>query len=91
MVSAFEERRNVLLEALDEMGLTVPTPRGAFYVMPEVPDGWVDDVIEEGVIVVPGDAFGDRGEGYARMSYAIGMEDLKDAIRIMQRVTKQYN
>lgn len=90
MVSAFEDRRDLLLEEFDDMGLTVPKPRGAFYAMPKVPDGWVDDVIEEGVIVVPGDAFGERGAGYARLSYAIGMEDLKDAIRIMQRVTKNY-
>lgn len=90
MVSAFKDRRDVLLEELDAMGLSVPTPRGAFYVMPQVPEGWVNDVIEEGVIVVPGDAFGTRGDGYARLSYAIGMEDLKEAIRIMQRVTTQY-
>ncbi|QSG14851.1 pyridoxal phosphate-dependent aminotransferase [Halapricum desulfuricans] len=87
MVAAFERRRDVLLDGLDDMGLEYPTPKGAFYAMPEVPDGWVDAVIDRGVVVVPGDAFGEHGEGYARISYATGMEDLKEAIEIMDAAT----
>ncbi|MEF8882658.1 MAG: pyridoxal phosphate-dependent aminotransferase [Halapricum sp.] len=87
MVTAFERRRNVLLDGFDDMGLDYPTPKGAFYAMPEVPDGWVEAVIDRGVVVVPGDAFGERGEGYARISYATGMEDLKEAIEIMDAAT----
>ncbi len=87
MVSAFEQRRDVLLDGLEDMGLAYPTPKGAFYAMPEVPDGWVEEVIDRGVVVVPGDAFGEYGEGYARISYATGMEDLKEAIEIMDTAT----
>ncbi len=55
--------------------------------MPKVPDGWVDDVIDRGVVVVPGDAFGEHGAGYARISYATDMETLEEAIDIMADAT----
>jgi aspartate aminotransferase len=87
MRDAFEERRDVLLDGLAEMGLECPTPKGAFYAMPKVPEGWVDEVIDRGVVVVPGDAFGERGAGYARISYATDMETLKEAIDIMAEAT----
>ncbi|MFC7021364.1 MULTISPECIES: pyridoxal phosphate-dependent aminotransferase [Haloarcula] len=87
MREAFEERRDVLLEGLAEMGLECPTPKGAFYAMPKVPDGWVEAVIDRGVVVVPGDAFGERGAGYARISYATDMESLEAAIDVMAEAT----
>ncbi|WP_324758736.1 pyridoxal phosphate-dependent aminotransferase [Haloarcula montana] len=88
MREAFERRRDVLLEGLAEMGLECPTPKGAFYAMPKVPDGWVDAVIDRGVVVVPGEAFGAGGEGYARISYATDMETLEEAIDIMAAATE---
>lgn len=51
--------------------------------MPAVPEGWVDECPDRDVVVVPGEAFGERGAGYARISYAAGIEDLKDAIEAM--------
>ncbi|MDX1746782.1 MAG: aminotransferase class I/II-fold pyridoxal phosphate-dependent enzyme, partial [Halobacteriales archaeon] len=79
MRAAFEERRDVVLNGLREMGLEVPTPQGAFYVMPAVPDGWTEAVIDRGVVVVPGHAFGEHGDGYARLSYAASMDDIETA------------
>ena len=87
MVAAFEERRDVLVDGLTDMGLTVPEPRGAFYAMPAVPEGWVEEVIDRGVVVVPGDAFGERGAGYARISYATDLETLEEAIDVMAEAT----
>ena len=87
MRSAFEERRDVLLDGLESMGLEVPTPQGAFYAMPRVPEGWTDAVIDRGVVVVPGEAFGDGGAGHARLSYATDLETLKEAIEIMREAT----
>jgi aspartate aminotransferase len=83
MTAAFEERRDVVLDGLADIGLQTPTPKGAFYAMPEVPDGFVEEVIDRGVVLVPGEAFGDRGAGHARISYAAGIEDLKEALEIM--------
>jgi aspartate aminotransferase len=88
MVAAFEKRRDLVLDGLTDMGLDVPTPQGAFYAMPKVPEGWVDEVIDRGVVVVPGEAFGDGGAGYARLSYATSTEKLEDALEIMREATR---
>jgi len=88
MVGQFEERRDVVLDGLEDMGLSVPTPSGAFYVMPKVPEGWVDAVLERDVVVVPGEAFGANGEGYARISYATDVETLKEALAAMREATE---
>ena len=87
MRETFRERRDILVDGFERMGLECPTPKGAFYAMPKVPDGWVDEVIERGVVVVPGDAFGENGAGYARISYATDTETLREAIDIMAEAT----
>lgn len=89
MVAAFEDRRDVILDGLADMGLEVPTPRGAFYVMPKVPAGWVEEVIDRGVVVVPGEAFGDHGAGYARISYATSIDQIESALEIMREATSR--
>ncbi len=83
MVDTFERRRDLVVDGLRDIGLDVPTPEGAFYAMPEVPEGFVDECIDRGVVVVPGGAFGDAGEGYARLSYATATEELEEALEIM--------
>ena len=88
MVGAFAERRDVLLDGLADMGLETPTPRGAFYAMPRVPEGWVEAVIDRGVVVVPGEAFGTNGAGHARISYAVDVETLKEALEAMAEATR---
>lgn len=84
MAETFEQRRDLVVDGLREIGLEVPEPEGAFYVMPEVPEGFVDECIARGVVVVPGEAFGDAGEGYARISYATSTEELEEALAIME-------
>ena len=83
MTDSFRRRRNILLDGLADHGLSCPTPRGAFYAMPAVPDGFVEECISRGVVIVPGDAFGDGGEGMARISYATDENQLREAIEIM--------
>ena len=83
MTDSFQRRRDILLDGLAEHDIECPTPQGAFYAMPRVPDGFVDECIDRGVIVVPGDAFGERGAGLARISYATDEESLRAAIEIM--------
>jgi aspartate aminotransferase len=86
MRSTFRRRRDLLVDRFDAMGLTVPTPAGAFYAMPRVPDGFVDACIERDVIVVPGEAFGDHGAGHARISYANDVDVLREALDVMADV-----
>jgi len=88
MVETFEQRRDLVLDGLTDAGLEVPTPEGAFYAMPKVPEGWCEEVLDRGVVVVPGDAFGEHGAGYARLSYATGTEELKEALEIIDDATR---
>jgi aspartate aminotransferase len=83
MTDAFESRRDLVVEGLTDIGLDLPTPEGAFYAMPKVPDGFVDECIDRGVIVVPGEAFGRYGAGYARLSYATDEDTLREALAVM--------
>ena len=83
MTASFERRRDLLLDGLSDAGIDCPTPRGAFYAMPKVPDGFVDECLDRGVVVVPGGAFGEHGNGYARISYATGEDELREAINVM--------
>ena len=82
------------------MGLKCFEPFGAFYVFPCIKEfGLTSDEFamrlleEEHVAVVPGTAFGDCGEGFLRISYAYSIDDLKIALkrleRFIQRLKKQ--
>jgi len=83
MTESFRHRRDILLDGLADHGIECPTPRGAFYAMPRVPEGFVGECLDRGVIVVPGEAFGESGAGLARISYATDEETLREAIEIM--------
>ena len=83
MNAAFERRRDMVVDGLEDAGLSCPRPAGAFYAMPEVPEGFVDEVIDRGVVVVPGEAFGEHGAGHARISYATGEKQLAEALEII--------
>ena len=87
MKGACNVRGRYLMHAFREMGLPCFEPFGAFYVFPCIKEfGMTSEEFatrlleEERVAVVPGDAFGDCGEGYLRISYAYSMEDLKAAL-----------
>ncbi len=84
MCEAFERRRDIVVDRFDEMGLDCPRPQGAFYAMPEVPEGFVDACIDRDVVVVPGEAFGAGGAGRMRVSYATDEADLREALDRME-------
>ncbi len=91
MRDEFKARRDMLVKGLNSIGLRCPSPKGAFYAFPEVPDGLTSEelaskMISNGVIVVPGTAFGELGEGHIRLSYASSMDNLKRALDLMENV-----
>ncbi|WP_094227477.1 pyridoxal phosphate-dependent aminotransferase [Methanolobus psychrotolerans] len=91
MRDEFKARRDMLVEGLNSIGLNCASPKGAFYAFPEVPEGSTSGevaskLVSNGVIVVPGTAFGDRGEGHIRLSYASSKDKLKSALDIMEKV-----
>jgi len=90
MREEYDRRRKLVLSRFEEMGLPCFRARGAFYAFPACPgddaEAFAEALLEaEGVAVVPGTAFGAGGEGHLRVSYATGMEDLKEALDRIER------
>ncbi len=96
MKNSFEQRRNYIVKGLNDLGLTCATPKGAFYVFPSIActgltseEFCVELLKEEKVAVVPGDAFGDCGEGFIRISYAYSIDEIKEALIRIERFVKK--
>ena len=90
MHKKYNRRRQLVLSRFDEMGLDCFRAKGAFYAFPACPtedaDEFAEALLEEtGVAVVPGTAFGDGGNGHLRVSYATGIDDLKEALDRIER------
>jgi aminotransferase len=87
MTDEYNIRRRWLVNAFNEIGLSCFEPKGAFYVFPSVKStGMTSEAFcsallaEKKVAVVPGNAFGDCGEGYIRVSYAYSLNHLMTAV-----------
>lgn len=96
MKAEYNRRRLFITKGLRDIGLDVFEPQGAFYVFPHI--GEFDMPSEEfcmrllhehGVAIVPGTAFGDCGEGYARISYAYSVKHIQTALEKMQDFVKK--
>ena len=88
MRDEYNRRRRYVVKALNEMGLTCFEPRGAFYVFPSIQISGLSSeefcerlLHEKEIAIVPGNAFGSSGEGFARISYAYSVEHLETAMR----------
>ena len=86
MVGEYDRRRKVMWRRFNEMGLSCFEPRGAFYCFPNITStGMTDDefaerlLVEEKVVTVPGNAFGERGRGHVRACYATSLEKIEEA------------
>ena len=96
MREEYNGRRRYVLERFKEMGLSCFEPFGAFYAFPCIKDlGMTSDEFAtkllqtKKVAVVPGTAFGARGEGFLRISYAYSLDDLRIALdRVAEFVTE---
>ncbi|MBR1508521.1 MAG: aminotransferase class I/II-fold pyridoxal phosphate-dependent enzyme [Eubacterium sp.] len=87
MRESYDKRRKYLLSKFEELGLPCFEPYGAFYVFPCIEKfGMSSDdfatqlLMKEKLAVVPGNAFGDCGEGFIRISYAYSIEELMEAM-----------
>ena len=96
MRQSYNQRRRFLLNAFKEMNLPCFEPFGAFYVFPCIKEfGMTSEEFatrllqEEKVAAVPGNAFGDSGEGYLRISYAYSLENLKKAMERLNCFVKK--
>ena len=90
MLAEYDRRRRLIVDGFNKLGLTTFEPHGAFYAFPNVTASGMDDetfaetlLREEQVAVVPGNAFGPGGEGFARCCYATAYEKIEEALRRM--------
>ena len=86
MCEVYQRRRDLMVDALNKMGLAVTPPKATFYLWIKVPEGYnsatfATKVLEEtGIVITPGNGFGPEGEGYVRMALTVNEERLKEAI-----------
>ncbi|MCA1916751.1 pyridoxal phosphate-dependent aminotransferase [Methanospirillum hungatei] len=86
MRDEYKARRDILVSGFHGMGVEFPEPQGAFYAFVPLGKERTQKVMDAGVIVVPGDAFGPSGADYARFSYATSRENITAAIERMRPV-----
>ncbi len=97
MRQKYDERRRFLLQGLHSIGVTCFEPKGAFYAFPNIKKyGMTSDEFagklftQEKVVVVPGNAFGDCGEGFIRLSYASSIRNIEKALERIGRFVKRH-
>ncbi len=96
MVNEYNIRRRWLVNALNEIGLECFEPMGAFYVFPSIKSTGLTSqqfceelLYKHHVAVVPGDAFGECGEGHIRISYAYSLKHLMEAVERISQFLKE--
>ncbi|WP_294154682.1 aminotransferase class I/II-fold pyridoxal phosphate-dependent enzyme [uncultured Clostridium sp.] len=97
----YNRRRRVLVDGFKKMGLECFEPLGAFYVFPSIKSTGISSdefceqlLINEKVLTVPGNAFGECGEGFIRACYASSMENIVEALKridIFVKTLKEKN
>ena len=92
MNKVYTERRDILVDGLVELGLTVEKPRATFYVWIEVPKGYNSAeftshlLSKGGIVVTPGNGFGEAGEGYVRMALTVDKVRMKEAVERIKSI-----
>lgn len=96
MVREYNRRRRIMVDGFKKAGYDCFEPLGAFYVFPDIRSSKLNSeefcerlLLEEKVLVVPGTAFGQCGEGFVRATYANSMENIIEALKRIQRFAKR--
>jgi len=92
MTAEYNQRRRLILQGFRQMGLDCFEPKGAFYLFPSIQKIGLTSLEfaerllwAEKVALVPGDAFGESGEGFVRCSYATSTANIKEALIRIER------
>ena len=97
LCALYEKRRDLLCDGLNAMGWRVTKPKASFYVWVHVPDDMTSeqvasDLVEKAaVVVIPGNGYGDAGEGYVRMSLTLPTERIEEAVRRIEPVYRGWH
>ncbi len=96
MRADYDSRRRFIVEELRNMGLDCFEPEGAFYVFPSVAKTGLSSeefchrlLLEKHVAVVPGNAFGDCGEGFVRISYCYSIRHITEAMKRIKEFVQE--
>jgi LL-diaminopimelate aminotransferase len=82
----WQERRDVLVRGLQELGFPITPPKATFYLWIPVPKGFtsssfsVELIVKAGVVLTPGNGFGAAGEGFVRAAFTVKTERLREAL-----------
>ncbi|WP_024831558.1 aminotransferase class I/II-fold pyridoxal phosphate-dependent enzyme [Ruminiclostridium josui] len=97
MAKEYNRRRRVAIDGFRKAGFSCYEPKGAFYVFPCIKKTGLSSedfceklLLEQKVLVVPGTAFGECGEGYVRACYASSMENIIEAMRRIKEFADKY-
>ena len=98
MCAEYNRRRVFLLEGLRKIGIECFEPEGAFYLYPNIGKFGLSSeefaerlLYEHKCAIVPGTAFGENGEGFARISYAYSLKHLTQALERIEAFVKKLN
>jgi LL-diaminopimelate aminotransferase len=88
----YQERRDVLVAGLREMGFAVDAPQATFYLWVPVPRSFtsksfsMEVLAKAGVVLTPGSGFGAVGEGYVRATFTVGVDRLREAVERIKKL-----
>lgn len=87
MKNEFCKRRDVLIKGFHDAGIPCNIPKGAFYAFPKIEncEESTNKLIQNGLIVTPGTAFGTCGKDHIRFSYACSMNNIEKALEIIKK------
>ncbi|MDI6828119.1 MAG: aminotransferase class I/II-fold pyridoxal phosphate-dependent enzyme [Armatimonadota bacterium] len=98
MIREYDRRRRLIFRGLNNIGLACLEPKGAFYVFPSIKKTGLSSeefaerlLREEKVVVVPGNTFGECGEGYVRCSYATSISNIQQALERIERFVNKFS
>ncbi len=98
MLKEYDMRRRLMVKGFNKIGLECREPKGAFYAFPSIKstgmtsDEFCEKLLErKNVAVVPGNAFGESGEGFFRASYCYSVEHITEAINRIGEFLKEIS
>lgn len=98
MIRQYDQRRRVIVQGLNSIGMPCFEPHGAFYAFPSIQNTDLNSeqfseklLSEQKVAVVPGNAFGDSGEGFVRCSYATSLVKIEEALARLEEFVNRHN
>ena len=92
MRNTYQERRDLLVAGLKEVGFEVAVPKATFYLWIKVPEGFTSSdctahlLTNAGIVTTPGNGFGSSGEGFIRMALTIGKERIAEVVERLKKL-----